>query len=204
MKRWIILLGRGGTTLIAVGCALLLVSLIPPAYMGGIEVYSPLPIAGKTWASYISRVLTPQEEMSITIRVNGTVRAYLLETSSQAITEWIKKRVSGENTAEPWKIRQEEYLLEYLEANPHLKVAEEVIVGEVTLEYAPTKITNVTLVLHNPNPNPVEFKVKVSIFRTMAPKVTRFISQIVILLGFALTIPQLMVALQGQRRRKGK
>ena len=34
MKRWIIFLGRGGTILVSVGLALLLVSFIPSAQLG--------------------------------------------------------------------------------------------------------------------------------------------------------------------------
>jgi len=183
----------------AIGCALLLVSLIPPARLESMEFYAPFPIMGKTWLTSISRVLTPQEELSINIRVNGTMRAYLLETSPQAITEWISKRISEDMG----KIRREEYFLEFLEANPHLKVMEEIIVSEVTLEYTPAKITSITLVLHNPNPNPVELRIKASLSRTMAPRArVRSVSQIVIPLGFALTMPRIMVTLQSQMRKK--
>jgi len=199
MRRWIKLIGRGGTTLIAVGCAPLLVLLSPPAH----EFYevASIPIMGRTWMSPYSRSLTPQEELSVSIITNGTIRVYLLEVSVFDIYEWI---ISMEPAVDPREIRQEEYLLEYLEENSHVKVAEKISVnGEITLEYVPTKITNITLILHNPNLDPIEFRIKGSISRTIAPK-SRIIpvSQIVIPLGLTLTAPWIIVSLQNQKRKR--
>lgn len=182
MRRWIKLIGRGGSTLIAVGCALLLVSLIPPA-RESYEVFTPVPIMGRTWKAFYSRPLTPQEELIIEIVTNGTIRAYLLETSVFDIYEWINRKTSIEPATNPRKFQQEEYLLEYLKEYPHVKVTEKTSVdGEVTLEYAPTKITNVTLILHNPNLDPIElFRVRGFVSRAPVPKSRVIpISQIVI------------------------
>ena len=76
MKRWTIFLGRGGTVLIAISLALLLVSLIPPAQLGtsgGGTLIHP-----KTfWPSYFERLLTPQQGLQVTMTANGTLMSII-------------------------------------------------------------------------------------------------------------------------------
>lgn len=201
MKRWIVLLGRGGTTLIAIGCAILLVSLIPSASLKSFQSHGR--IEGKTWTiPYHGRLSTSQEELSISITANDTIKAYLLRVSIQTIVEWINEKISMEPTADPMHFRQETYLLGYLEANPQVKAMEKITLnGKTTLEYVSTKITNITLILHNPNPNLVEFSIEGYIFRTMAPKVKmQTISQITIPLGLVLAVPWIASFLKVKRK----
>lgn len=200
MKRWIVLLGRVGTTLIAIGCAILLVSLIPSAPFKSFQSHGR--IEGKTWTiPCYERLSTSQEELSISITANDTIKAYLLKVSIQTIIEWINEKISMEPTADPMRFRQETYLLEYLEANPQVKAMEKTLNGKTTLEYISTKITNITLILHNPNPNLVEFSIEGYIFRTMAPKVKmQSISQITIPLGFVLAVLWIATSLKVKRK----
>lgn len=202
MSRWIMLFGRGGTILISVGCAMLLVSLIPSAPLKSFQIYGHM--EGRTWRMpYSERVLTPQEELSINLVVNETIKTYLLEVNIIDIIEWMRKKISMESTTDPQKIYQEEHILEYLEANPHVKVSEEIIAkGETILKHVPAKITNVTLVLHNPNPNTIEFNIKIFKSRIMAPKARlQSAGQIIVPLGLALTIPRIIVSLQTKKKK---
>jgi hypothetical protein len=189
VNRWIVLLGRGGTILIAIGCASLLVSLIPSAKVGS---FSGSGVAtGKTWYWPYEHVLTPQQCLSVSISANGTLKAYLLEVSFQTIYNWIKETHPQSPGSEPFQYWNETYLIEFMTANSQtVAIQKEIIDGEASLEYTPTKITNITLVVHNPNPSFVKYNCEGSVLLTMAPKITvQTLSQTTIPLGFFLTIP---------------
>ena len=97
MKRWITLLGRGGTILIAISLALLLVSLIPSARTAPIvdttevapDTFTPLRSLPIPFESFFERRLTPQQELEMEFTTNGTVTAYVLEVTAQSILNWI-------------------------------------------------------------------------------------------------------------------
>ena len=84
MKRLRIILGRSGTTLVAISLALLLVSIIPqPQYSR--SAGSALLLQEKFRIISSQQDLTPQQELEITVTVDGKVKIYLLEMSSQLL-----------------------------------------------------------------------------------------------------------------------
>jgi len=134
MKRWIIFLGRGGTVLITIGLALLLVSLIPSAQLATSAGTTAVP--PKWVQSFIETILTPQQGLRITIAANGTLDVYILEVSSQVLYQWVGDDFLSVTDLE-----------EFLEANPGLiGWYDEVRDGRIKHEYVPTKVTNATLV----------------------------------------------------------
>jgi len=192
VRRWIILLGRGGTILIAIGCATLLVSMIPSARVGSFSGSGG--ITGKTWQWRYESVLTPQQSLSVSITANGTLKVYLLEVSSQTVYNWINETHPHIPSSEPFQFWNETYLIEFIEANPQtVAIQKEISNSETKLEYTPTKITNITLVFHNPILSFVELNYEGLVLLTMAPKVKmQTLSQTTIPIGFVLTLPWIM------------
>ncbi len=178
MKRWIIFLGRGGTVLVAIGFALLLVSFFPSAQL--ISTGGSGSIIPEMFETHFERVLTPQQGLEITITADGTLTVYILEVSSQTIYNWIgdyNNSITG--------------LEEFLEANPDsIGLQKEMSEGEI--EYIPTKVTNATLILSNPGSDHITWEFEVSITAILAPGTkVRNLAQWTIPIGFVLALPWL-------------
>jgi hypothetical protein len=182
MSRWIITLSRGGSVLIAIGFALLLVSFIPSAQLTPSSWKTAIPPTGVQPS--IEHILTPQQGLRATILANGSLDVYILEVSSHVLYEWVDDAREFLNVTD---------LDEFLEANPwsvgwHVEVRN----GTIAHEYVPTKVTNATLVLSNPSSVYVPVEVEVTITSLVAPAMkVRTLAQWAIPIGFGLTIPWL-------------
>jgi hypothetical protein len=191
MKRWIIFLGRGGTVLISVGLALLLVLLTPPARSGGFNGRTY--VAPEMWGplSHFEYVptLTPQQGIQVTIRANGTLNVYLLEVSTQTLYDWISEHhPEQEMTYDFFNLTR---LEEFLEANPD-SIAWQEEMHERKIEYVPTKVTNVTMILSNPTSDYIIVDYEGSITSLVAPGTkVRNLAQWAIPIGFVLALPWL-------------
>lgn len=199
MRRWIILLCRGGTILLAVSLALLLVSLIPAAQTG--DFSSTWPVHPETfeipYTPFFIFVLTPQQSLRISLTANGTLNVYLLEVKSQTIYTWINEHYPG--VADPSNIT---YFEEFLETNLPPIGWQEINKANFEVEYVPTKITNVTLVFSNPSSNPIFALYTGSISSLVAPKnKVLTLAQWAIPIGIALTLPWLINFLRIKTRR---
>lgn len=199
MKRWTVLLGRGGTTVLAIGLALFLVSLIPSvptgSYLGNGYAY------GKTWQTLEGdNVLTPQQTLHITVTTNGTLNVYVLEVSSRTIYEWISEHYS--ESKDFWNVT---YFDEFLNSNPGLVAWQaELHDGTVDHEYVPTKIVNVTLAVSNHSPDVVSADYAGSLSRSVAPaSKVRILSEFAIPIGVVITLPWLNDRLRAKKKRKG-
>lgn len=182
MNRWIIFLGRGGSVLIAIGLALLLVSLIPSAQL---TTYSTKTAIPPKWVQLsIEQILTPQQGLRVTITANGSLDVYILEVSSQVLYQRVDDSKDLLNVTD---------LEEFLEANPgSIGWHDEVRNGEIKHEYVPTKVTNATLVFSNPSSVYVPVDYEVSITSLVAPGIkVRNLAQWAIPIGFVLSIPWL-------------
>ncbi len=180
MSRWIIVLSRGGSVLIAVGLALLLVSFIPSAQLTPSLWKTAIP---PQWVQpSIEDTLTPQQGLRVTISANGSLDVYILEVSSHVLYEWVDDAREFLNVTD---------LDEFLEANPgSVGWHDEVRNGTITHEYIPTKVTNATLVLSNPSSVRVPVEVEFAITSLVAPAMkVRTLAQWTIPIGFGLTIP---------------
>jgi hypothetical protein len=178
MKRWIIFLGRGGTVLIAVGLALLLVSFIPStqiATQGGKTAIPP-----KWVQPSFEQILTPQEGLQITVNTTGIINMYILEVSSQVLYQGVNDDFLNLTSLE-----------KFLEANPN-SIGWYTKINNETLkhEYVPTKVTNSTLVFSNPSSEYVPVDFEASITSQIAPGTTvRNLAQWVIPIGFIFSLP---------------
>jgi hypothetical protein len=199
MKRWTVLLSRGGTTVIAIGLALLLVSLIPPTPMGSSMRLGPLP--SETWQTFYEDALTPQQSLHVTITANGTLSIYILEVSSQVIYGWINEHYSG--SADFTNVT---YFNQFLDSNgPSIASQGETLNGTFDYEYSPTGIVNVTLAVSNHGPDDVSINFTGSLFRSVAPaSKAQTLSEFTIPIGAALTLPWLSNHLTAKKRRSAR
>ncbi len=178
MKRWITLLGRGGSVLVTIGLALLLVSLIPSAELATSAGSTAIP--PKWVQSFIETILTPQQGLRIAIIVDGTLDLYLLEVSSYALYQWVGNDFLNVTDLE-----------EFLQANPDSIGWYKMVQNErIEHEYIPTKITNATLVFANPSSEYVSVDYEVSKTSRIAPGTkVQYLAQWIIPIGFVLTLP---------------
>ncbi len=180
MKRWIIFLGRGGTVLIALGLALLLASLIPPANLGsfGGSTFAP----PKMFTFLFEQVLTPQQGLQVTMTANGTLNFYVFEVDCDILFEWLGGSIGNVTKLE-----------EFLEENPdvvgwHAEIRNE----KIEHEYIPTKVINATIILSNPSSDYVNVNYEGSITSLVAPGTkVRNLAQWTIPIGLVLALPWL-------------
>jgi len=175
MKRWTTILGRGGTTLIAISLALLLVSLIPPItlsrprgvmYISSKEVHAPY-----------NRILTPQEELRINITVEGNINAYLLEVSREPLTEELDETENDTATFNHFGVITYKPLFETAdELEDFLETQADLIIWAHTLEdesfemrYSPTRVMNATFVVYNPSSVDAVVNFEATITSSLAP-----------------------------------
>jgi len=184
MKRWMIFIGRGGTVLVAIGFALLLVSLFPSAQL--VSTGGSGSIIPEMFQTPFERVLTPQQGLEITISANGTLTTFILEVSSQTIYTWI-----GDYNVHAW-MQNVTNLEEFLEANPDsIGLKKEISEGKI--DYIPTKVTNATLILSNPGSERINWEFEASITAIIAPGAkVRNLAQWTIPIGFVLALPWLV------------
>jgi len=158
MKRWKTILGRGGTTLIAISLALFLVSFIPAPQLGSSDgitevparTFSPLnrmPPFMAPLTSYYDTTLTPQHGVELELTANGTITVYILEVTTQTIFNW-----TSEQQQVPARDLNATVLEEFLEAHPNV-IGWQHEINTETIEhtYIPTKVTNITIVYSNPS-----------------------------------------------------
>ena len=206
MTRWMIFLGRGGTVLISIGLALLLVSLLPPAQqyisfppidvppkkvslLSNLQLYSSIDHEPQSYEI----LLTPQEGLQIELYANCTIDVYILEVSLQVLYQWVDDDFLSVTDLE-----------EFLEANPSvIGWSDEVHNGTIIeYEYVPTKVTNATLVFSNPSSEYVKVHGNVDLMSHLAGFKVRNLAQWAIPIGFVLFLPWLTQMWKRKTRRK--
>ena len=200
MKRQIILLGRLGTVIVAIGLALLLVSLIPTYSImsfAGSDLVSPGTFQGIVPFANLSTPnatfygggedftnLTPQEELNVKLTCNGTIDAYLLQIDSNTLFQSLNSSSGNSNNAT--------LLKDYLKANPGVIVWQGQVT-EGTVDYTPTAIINATLIFSNPSQNTILLQDDGKILNLLAPaNKTRTLAFGAIPIGFILALPWLI------------
>ena len=203
MTRWMIFLGRGGTVLITIGLALLLVSLLPPAqqyfYFPTTDVPPKWTQPAYNWEGIVFDViLTPQEELQIDLYANGTLNVYILEVSLQVLYQWVGDDFLSVTDLE-----------EFLEANPSVigwydefRNGHNEHTEHIEHEYVPTKVTNATLVFSNPSSEYVKVHGNVDLMSHLAGFKVRNLAQWAIPIGFVLFLPWLTQMWKRKTRRK--
>ena len=196
MKRWMLVLGRAGTVLVAVGLALLLVSLIPPTRtrsFGGGNILAPDtfqslgqnsgPFANMnvTFYSSIFSTLTPQQELKVELDCDGTIEVYLLKLSLYDLMDNFRETEHSVTLLE-----------EFLLANPDVIGWQgEMIKGVV--DYIPTEVISATIIVSNPSSNHINVDYTGSILNLFAPaEKVRTLAICMIPLGLVLSFPWLL------------
>jgi hypothetical protein len=209
VKRWPIVLGRGGTVLLSVGFALLLVSLIPSGQLGSSTTGGQsVTAAGIGWWDFELQglspqpTLTPQQTLHITLSMTGAVNVTLIDTTQQAILNWINT-IHG-NMSDWWNIA---YFDEFVKSNPTMIVWQrEVDNGTLDYDYVPTSVVsvdqlNMSLVVSNDGSDPVGVQYTGSVESGVAPTVkVRTLSEFAIPIGVALTLPWLNELVRARRK----
>ena len=193
MKRWLIVLGRSGTVLVAIGLALMLVSLIPLASTGSFSAggtiapnsfqviwgdSSPFGKINGTFYSLFFSTLTPQQELIVEIECDDKIDVYLLKINNMDLIY----NFSGTD-------RNVSLLEEFLQVNPDLiGWQSEMIEGVV--DYIPTEVIYATLIFSNPSPNRISIEYTGRILRLLAPTgKVQTLAVWAIPIGFVLALP---------------
>ena len=207
MKRWPIVLGRGGKVLLSVGLALLLVSLIPSVQLGSSTSVAES-ITAASWWGYDLRdlapqpTLTPQQTLHVTINTTGEVNVTLIDTTVQEIDNWM-----NDNHVNMTYWSNVTYLDEFLKNNASLIVWQrEVNNGTIDYNYVPTEVVsidqvNMSLVVTNYGANPVVVEYTGSVESGVAPTAKVLtLSEFAIPIGAALTLPWLNELVRARRK----
>jgi hypothetical protein len=193
----LLLAGRTGTVLIAVGLALLLVSLIPPAktsssksggsYMAS-ESFQPLrpkitPLAPFANYTFLNRpfftTLTPQQEWEIELTCNGTVNIYFIKTDQNS---FLANFENGRGVSS---------LEDYLQTHPEMVGLQNEIDSKGKVSYIPTEVVNVTVILSNPSQNTISIARQAdSTYSRIGPSQKALtVASFLIPIGFGLALP---------------
>lgn len=185
MKRWTTILGRGGTTLIAISLALLLVSLIPQIQMHTSEGGGRLPPRG-IMILFNQPNLNPQQELEVAVTVEGALTVYLLELNIELEFSPDTGFIQRFNSTDLQQILQESRDLIIWE--------HEVENGDYKRSYTPTRVMNATVIVYNPSDSETaDLEHSVSLQSSLAPgDKVRTIAYFAAPIGVILMIPWLV------------
>jgi hypothetical protein len=159
VKRWTTILGRGGTTLIAISLALLLVSIIPQPQLSSTEGRTPL-LPDQLSIVFTPGALTPQQELQLAVTVEGTLKVYLLEISVEfRLGEGIFEL--GFNLTD---------LQELEEEHPDKIIWEDPVENsDYERSFTPTRVMNATVVFYNPSSEIAIAEYDIALKSSLAP-----------------------------------
>jgi len=192
VKRWTTVLGRGGTMLIAISLALLLVSLIPQIQSSSAKGGGSIS-AGQFNIVFSPGSITPQQEVQVDITVEGALTVYLLEINVRP--QFINGTFDyGFNLTD---------LQELLEEHPEQIIWErEVENGEYKRNYVPSRLMNATVVVYNMGSEAATLDYDIALKSSLAPgDKVRTIAYFAAPIGVIMAVPWL---LSGWKQRKQK
>jgi hypothetical protein len=181
----------------AIGLGLLIVSLIPPAQInsftnsqiiapstfqqlgaGSANPFTNMTSGNSTFYFEFFSTLTPQEELKLPLKCNGTIDIYVLKVGSAAFFANFESNNADAVTA-------------FLSENPEV-VGWQGQISEGTVDYIPTEIINATVIFSNPSSNTVSIEYKGSILSLLAPgDKVRTIAIGIIPVGILLALPSI-------------
>ena len=158
MKRWTIILGRAGTTLIAISLALLLVSVIPQPRIST--------SSGSGYLSYDTVIvafnhpdLTPQMTLNVSVTADGnSLKVYMLETNLKFDTTTGRYRFNSTD------------LQQIVDEHPEQVLWEHTVEGSYERTYSPTRIVNATVVVYNPTSENATLNYDINLTSSLAPE----------------------------------
>lgn len=196
MNRWLALVSRIGTTLTAVGLALLLISLIPSSSSGS-SSQNVTQIQGSTFSEEFGQTMSPQESVTLTVTSDMSIDVYLVEVSGSFLYQWITSHAGGK-----YSYNNVTYLKWFLGNFTQFIVYSQKATLSFNYQYAPTKITNATLIVSNPSSSAANIQTNWKVSQQVAPtsKVAT-LADWSIPLGLVLAIPWFIDLYQRRVRR---
>ena len=157
MKRWTTILGRSGTTLIAISLALLLVSIIPQIDL--ITYESSTTVSPEQVYTTGSQGLNPQQGIQLKVTVEGTLKVYFRDVGSEK-----PNPETGMFFADATELQ------EFLDSSPDMIIWEDDLDDNYfDRYYIPTRVMNATLVFYNPSSEPALAEYDVALKSSLAP-----------------------------------
>lgn len=196
MKRWTTIIGRSGTTLIAISLALLLVSFVPSISTHTSSGSGPLG-SGRMNILVYARNFNPQQQFVGEVTVEGTVTLYVLELTLEFNFNLSSITAFGYNFTSA-------DLQELLEEQPEKILWEHTVENEdYKWSYSPTRVMNATAVAYtDPDSENDLFEYTVSLRSGLAPKdKVQAIAYFVAPVGVILALPW-FISLWKQRKPK--
>ena len=163
MNRWLALISRIGTTVTAIGLALLLISLIPSSSSGS-SSQNVTQIQPNTFSEEFGQTMSPQESVTLTVTSDTSIDVYLVEVSASFLYQWINT-----NAAAKYFYNNATYLKWFLGNFTQSIAYSQKATLSFNYQYTPTKITNATLIVSNPSSSPANIQANWKISQQVAP-----------------------------------
>jgi hypothetical protein len=204
-SRWIAFLGRTGSTLLVVGLALALLSLVPTApgmfnAMGGGNVrpenYFVLPstrVGSPQIGARITLTVDTSSSLCFIYNCTSSVQLYLLTTDAFELMNWAetwaREHFPDLNETQIWsQMYNVSVLHEFLQAHPGALLHNETVNGEHSVDYFPSKVTNVTIVISNPSLLWADSEIRLVEIATLVPRERVVMPALVLLASGAILI----------------
>ncbi len=166
MNRWLALTSRIGTALVAIGLALLLISLIPSGNSANSQ-QSNISLQPSTYYQMFQQdFVTPQESVTLTVTSDNSIDVYLLEVSSWTLSNWIAMHYT---TKYFYPNNNVTYLKSFLGNFSQTVAYSQKGTVSFSHQYIPTKITNVTVIVSNPTSSMANVQTTAMISQQVAP-----------------------------------
>ena len=166
MNRWLALISRIGTALVAIGLALLLISLIPSGSSANSQQSNISIQPGTYYQVFTQDFVTPQESVTLTVRSDSSVDVYLLEVGSSTLYDWIALHYM---TKYFYPNNNVTYLKSFLGNFSQTIAYSQKGTLSLSHQYIPTKITNVTFIVSNPTSSMANIQASAMISQQVAP-----------------------------------
>jgi len=199
VNRLVTLIGRIGTVLMAVGLALVLVSLIPTGQETYGSSYSQVLAASHFSLAEQFISLSSQRGIHVKIQTDNELRIYVYANHSMSIMSWISEHLPDPNN---YSQQDETFMLDaFLGNHTQLVESERNVVGIVEFDYIPSRlIDDVTLIFANYGGSSTEYQHWISIIRTVGPgQKLQTIAEVVMPLGLVLAAPWVISATRRKR-----
>jgi len=189
-------LGRLGTVLLMIGLALGLVSLIPPAPMGGFSSGGTQDAPQEKYTNlYTTSTITPQTGLLINVNASDELYAYVLNVFESDLqdwsTSWVREHFPNINeTMLWWESRNLTVLDAFLESHSDAVVWKSDLFTRLSQEVFPTKVSNATVLVAHPSHDSVRFEYEIKSITSLAPRERTLLpAELLTVIGIALTIP---------------
>lgn len=200
MKRWTTFVGRIGTVFMAVGLALLLISLIPTREES-YPLYNETIHPSHFSLSPFQLTLNPQKGIRATVNASSEISVYIVQSDYSYISNWLHQNLpEPKNYSRMW----ETSMLEAFFGNHSNIISYNgSITGEVEFEYIPTKVEQAMLVFANYGNTTVTCEHQIHIINLVAPSRKILVTaEVTIPVGLVLSAPWFVSLWKEKRRRQ--